>query len=113
MAQPPNPRGPLGQLIERYKTERELEWQPIYEIAGVSKTTFEQWMSGRTREPQLRAMLRVRRFLEIPAEEFEREALRAEARVPEGSTKEQAVTQALEEERPVPRSSKRSARRPA
>jgi transcriptional regulator with XRE-family HTH domain len=75
VAQPPNPRGPLGALIERYKRDLEIDWEPIQEAAGVQKTTLEQWLSGRTREPPLRAMLRIRRFLGIPFDEFEREAL--------------------------------------
>lgn len=112
VAQQPKPRGPLAQLIEDYKKERGLEWRPIHEASGVERTTFEQWMSGRTREPQLRAMLRVRRLLDIPYEKFEAAALGlAEAPAPPPTATEEQVARDLREEPPVSTSRKRSARR--
>lgn len=112
MTQPSKPRGPLGALIERYKDEHGFEWSDVYAAAGVPKTTLEQWISGRTREPQLRAMLRIRRFLRIPVEEFEREALAPDeesgtARSPTA----EAVSHALPESPRVPRRGTRSTRR--
>lgn len=113
MAQTPKPREPLGLLVERYKQERDTDWSEVWDAAGVSKTTLEQWISGRTREPQLRAMLRIRRFLEIPHDEFERAALglsegRDQTAV---RAREEAVSRVLRAPQPAQRTGKRSPRR--
>lgn len=111
MAPPPKPRGPLGLLIERYKDQHPDEpgWEAIWIAAGVRKPTLEHWISGRTGEPPLRGMLRLRRFLRIPFEEFEAAALAEESEVVRLAT-EAAVDRALRAAQRAERTSSRSRR---
>lgn len=72
---PRKPRGALGRLLEAGKTRSGREWPDIDYAAGITKTTREAWINGRTAEPGLAGVLRLTRVLGIHCSELEASVL--------------------------------------
>lgn len=71
---PAKPRDDLGELLAGAKPE-DVSWYDVGALAGTSKSAIEQWLSGRTKDPPLRAVLRVARLLGVPLEALEQAAI--------------------------------------
>lgn len=75
MTQAPNPRGPLGQLLDDAKLASGKQWRTIESESGIPLSSIQSWISGRSEEPSLRGLLHLARYLRIPAEEITDAAL--------------------------------------
>lgn len=74
MALPARTRTALGALLASRKPS-DVAWKDVADLAGVPKSTLDQWISGKAQNPPLRGVLRVARVLHVPLSDLADAAL--------------------------------------
>lgn len=65
MSQQAKPRNKLGELLDSAKTDSEEEWLDIALGTGLSPSTIQSWVNGNTKQPPLRPIAHLARYLKI------------------------------------------------